>query len=177
MRSGLCLQNIPSCLSFDAANSLPGAGGSGQRLAVCLHRWVKDADTWQCAESSTALIPERWSGEADTTHLSTDPGVSPAASQSIPAKVLLAQPRAPCLPSHGLLLPQELPACQCLQLPSLERSVPLSCFSLTLSQMLQLPSLCLFPLASVLSTGIALGKGAGKVLKTYITSKTVISAE
>lgn len=125
-------------------------------------------------QSVTALDPSSWSGEADTTHLlSTDPGVPPAASQSISHQSAAGTAQG-TLPSQGSCSPRSSLTCQCLQLHSLERTVPLSCSSL--SQMLQLPSLCLFPLASVLSTGIALGKGAGKVLKTYMTSKIVISA-
>lgn len=60
-------------------------------------------------------------------------------------------------------------------LPSLERTVPLSCSSLILSQMLQLPSPVPVSFIKGFQYWNNVGKGAGKVLKIYIASKTVIS--
>lgn len=131
-------------------------------------------EIWQRAESSTPSIPAAlvWGWQTPRTCWAQTQDFPPCISRPSPTKVLLASPGHPALPRA--LFPRS--SLTCLQGSPLWEG--LSLFLALLLFFLRCFSflrLFLFPLSNVFSTGITLGKGAEKVLNTYITSKTVIS--
>lgn len=150
MRNGLCLQNIPSSLCFHPCKCARARGaehGGWQAELTAPGVW-KDAQTFGSVQD-----PREPSIPAALLWVSTRSGVSPLVPHiHLPAKGCWHSPGHPALPgapSH---------ACSAL-LPSLQRTGLLSCSSLILAQMLQLPFLHLPPLSNVFSSVIMLGKG------------------
>lgn len=127
-------------------------------------------EIWQCAESPTALDPSSigLGRQTPCTCWTQNQEFPPFISHPSPAKVLQASPEHPAFP-RALLL-QELPHMPAV-LPSLERTVPLSCSSLVLSQMLQLPSPVSVSFIKCFQYWNNVGKRGWKIIKDLLYIK------
>lgn len=175
MRSGLCLHNIPSSLSFNPWKQSAWAR-SGLRTedgSLSAQGMWKDAEKFGSVQNTRQPSGLR---QTPCTRWTQNQEFPPLYLMSISHQSAAGTAQG-TLPSHGLLLTQELPhipgpAVLPPLLKGLSLFLALLLFFLKCFIFLHL---CLFLLSNVFSTGIMLGKGAGKILKTHIASKTVIS--